>query len=66
MTGVIQHPYGESDNAWGAMPTSSGAAAYMGYFGPIPIPVSPAATSAAAPRAAAITLFAAALLALLL
>lgn len=65
MTGVIQHPYGESDQAWGAMPTSSGAAAYMGYFGPIPVST-PAATSAAAPRAAAITLFAAALLALLL
>jgi hypothetical protein len=35
---VTQHPYGESDNAWGAMPTSSGAAAYMGVIGPIPIP----------------------------
>ncbi len=37
LTAVIQHPYGESDNAWAAMPTSSGVAAYMGYIGPIPV-----------------------------
>jgi hypothetical protein len=44
MSLVTQHPYGESDNAWAAMPTSSGTAGYMGYIGPIPIP-GPAGTS---------------------
>ena len=45
---VIQHPYGESDFAWGAVPTSSGVSAYIGYIGPIPIP----ATATAAPNTA--------------
>ena len=35
---VIQHPYGESDNGFATLPTSSGTQGYIGYVGPIPIP----------------------------
>ena len=38
LTNVIQHPYGESDNGFATLPTSTGTAGYIGYVGPIPIP----------------------------
>jgi hypothetical protein len=46
---VSQHPYGESDQAWGALPTSSGTAAQIGVIGPIPIPTCAASPAAPAP-----------------
>lgn len=63
---VLQHPYGESDQAWGFVnnnPTTTGPASWVGFIGPINVNVS------AAPRAAvgaAIAAVAAAVFAVLL
>jgi hypothetical protein len=66
---VIQHPYGESDNAYGALPTSSGVAGYIGYVGPIPTTRAAAlaagTSSGASSAVASASLLLAALLALL-
>ena len=64
---VVQHPYGESDNAFATTSTSTGVSAWIGFIGPINLGAGAAAASAApmAARAAAAAL-AAALLALLL
>ena len=66
---VIQHPYGESDQSWGAMPTSSGVGGYIGYMGPIPTTRAAAlaagSSSGAGSVVASASLLLAALLALL-
>ena len=65
---VVQHPYGESDNAFAATSTSSGVWAWMGFIGPINLAAVPAPAVSAAPVAAraAVAALAAAVVALLL
>ena len=65
---VVQHPYGESDNAFGGTSTSSGASAWLGFIGPINTAAVWTATASAAPAAAraAAAALTAAFLALLL
>ena len=65
---VVQHPYGESDNAFAGTSTSSGAAAWMGFIGPINTAAVWTAPASAAPAAAraAVAALGAAFLALLL
>ena len=65
---VVQHPYGESDNAFAGTSTSSGASAWMGFIGPINTAAVGTAPTSAAPAAAraAVAALAAAFLALLL
>jgi hypothetical protein len=66
---VVQHPYGESDNAFANTATSTGVAAWIGFIGPINLaPAAAPAPYSAAPvaaRAAAAALAAAALALLL-
>jgi hypothetical protein len=65
---VVQHPYGESDNAFAATSTSSGVWAWMGFVGPINLnaPAAPSTSAAPAAARAAVAALAAAFLALLL
>jgi hypothetical protein len=62
---VIQHPYGDSDNAYGALPTSSGVAGYVGYVGPIPTTKAAALAAGTSSGASSVAVSVSLLLALL-